>query len=79
LVRFCKREGGEELTSMRIDTIIKQALGDQWFVLGQTVMIDEALLDNANEVVVQAGVGNEDDYLGCPVPVFVDSHEAVES
>lgn len=26
LVRFCKWEGGEELPSMRIDTIIKHAL-----------------------------------------------------
>jgi hypothetical protein len=42
-------------------------------------MIDEALLDNANEVVVQAGVNNEDNYLRCPVPVFINSHEAVES
>lgn len=43
------------------------------------MMIDKALLDKANEVVVQAGVGNENDYLGCLVPVFVDNHEAVES
>ena len=44
----------------------------QWSVLFQAMGCNKSLLDYSKEVVVKAGVYNEDGDFGNAVPVFVD-------
>ena len=43
------------------------------------MVFNQALFDDAEEVIVQAGIDDENDHFRGPIPVSVNSYEAVES
>lgn len=43
-------------------------------VLGEPVLYDEALFDGAKEVVVKAGIDEQNEYLGNTVPNLIDAN-----
>jgi hypothetical protein len=45
---------------------------NQWGIFHQTILVKQTLLNNPEEVIVEAGVDETDDDLGYSVPVPVD-------
>lgn len=47
-------------------------VSNQWLVLAETVLLDQASVDNMDKVPVEACINETDEDLGDTIPVFVD-------
>lgn len=39
------------------------------------MVFDQSLLDDAEEIVIEAGIHDKNDDFGCPIPISIDGNE----